>query len=356
MPQDVDDYRAILKDSVPLLDVRSPVEFARGAVPSAVSLPLLDDEQRAAVGKAYKKGGREAALALGHELVRGEAKQARLAAWRRFVGDHPNAAICCWRGGLRSRIVQQWLAESGVVAPRLIGGFKALRSHCLEVIENSAARRLVLVGGRTGTGKTALLPQLGAHVDLERLANHRGSAFGAFATPQPPPVSFENALAATLLKTLDADPTGPLALEDEGRSIGRLAVPAPLFDAMQRAPIAMLEVDTERRIDNIYREYVLQADAPPERLRTALANIQKRLGGLRHQRIAAQLDAALAAGPSAEDLHKAWIGQLLRDYYDPMYDYQLAGKGARIAMRGSAAEVVAYVESLRSGPGNALPA
>ena len=354
MPQDVDDYCAILKDSVPLLDVRSPVEFARGTVPSAVNLPLLDDDQRAAVGKAYKARGREAALALGHQLVRGEAKQSRLAAWRRFIGDHPNAVVCCWRGGLRSRIVQQWLAESGVAAPRLIGGFKALRGHCLEVIEQSAARRLVLIGGRTGSGKTALLPKLGAHIDLERLANHRGSAFGAFATPQPPPVSFENALAATLLKTLDADPSGPLALEDEGRNIGRLSVPAPLFEAMQRAPIAMLEVDMEQRIDNIYREYVLEADVPPERLRTALANIQKRLGGLRHQRIGAQLDAALAAGPSASDLHKAWIGQLLRDYYDPMYDYQLAAKSTRIAMRGSAAEVAAYVESLRDS--NALSA
>ena len=95
---------------------------------------------------------------------------------------------------------------------------------------------------------------------------------------------------------------------------------------------------------------MLQADVPPERLRTALTNIQKRLGGLRHQRIAAQMDAAIAAGPGASNLHKAWVGQLLRDYYDPMYDYQLAAKSTRIAMRGSAAQVAAYVESLRTGP------
>lgn len=347
--REVDDCRAILRDSVPLLDVRAPVEYARGAAPSAVNLPLLEDEERAAVGKAHKMSGADAALALGHRLVAGQTKHERIAAWRGFVESHPNAVICCARGGLRSRIVQQWLAEAGVAAARLRGGFKALRHCCLHVLEGCAARRLVLVGGRTGSGKTALLRELGAHIDLERLANHRGSAFGANATPQPPPVSFEVALAAALAKTDGA----LLALEDEGRSIGRLAVPPALFDAMQRAPIAMLEADAAQRVDNIYREYVLRADAPAKHLPAALGRIQKRLGGLRYRRIAAQLDTALAAGPSAEHLHKAWIGQLLHDYYDPMYDYQLAGKKARIAMRGSAAQVAAYVESLRVAPAGA---
>lgn len=341
--QEVDDCRAILARSAPLLDVRAPVEYARGAAPSAVNMPLLDDQERDAVGKAYKKSGAGAAVALGHRLVVGETRRARVAAWRRFMEGHPNAVICCARGGLRSQLVQQWLAEAGVAAPRLRGGFKALR-HCgLQMLESSAMRRLVLVGGRTGSGKTALLRELGAHIDLEGLANHRGSAFGAFATPQPPPVSFEIALAAALAEAEGA----PLALEDEGRSIGRLAVPRALFDAMQRAPIAILEVDAAQRIDNIYCEYVRRADAPTAHLREALARIRKRLGGVRYQRIAALLDVALAAGPQAQHLHKAWIGQLLHDYYDPMYDYQLARKQARIAMRGSAAEVAAYVESLQ---------
>lgn len=350
---DVDNCRAILGNAVPLLDVRAPVEYARGAAPSAVNLPLLDDQERDAVGKAYKKSGANAAKALGYRLVDGQTKRSRVDAWRGFLEGHPNAVICCARGGLRSQIVQQWLAEAGVEAPRLRGGFKALRRCGLQLIEGGAKRRLILVGGRTGSGKTALLGELGEHVDLEGLANHRGSAFGAFATPQPPPVSFETALAATLAKT-DGAPL--LALEDEGRSIGRLAVPQNLFDAMQRAPIAILEVDAARRIDNIYREYVLDAGAPNARLREALARIQRRLGGLRYQRIAAQLDAALAAGPSAEHLHKAWIGQLLHDYYDPMYDYQLAGKKTRIAMRGDAAQVAAYVESWRTMPAGAAGA
>ena len=160
------------------------------------------------------------------------------AAWRDFAAAHPHAAIYCWRGGLRSQIAQRWLAESGVVLPRIVGGFKALRQFCLDMLERSVARDFVLVGGRTGSGKTAVVQALANHVDLEALANHRGSAFGGHPTPQPPPVAFENALAVALLKL---DPHAPTAIEDEGRSIGRLAVPQAVYDAMQRAPIVVLE-------------------------------------------------------------------------------------------------------------------
>ena len=339
---DVDDYRAIVERSLPLLDVRAPSEYARGALPGAVNLPLLYDEEREAVGKAHKKDGRDAAVALGHRLVAGEVKRSRLAAWRRFAGERPQALICCWRGGLRSRIVQQWLAAEGVALPRVIGGFKALRRFCMDVVEHSGERALILIGGRTGSGKTALLKRLGAHIDLEALANHRGSAFGAMGTPQPAPATFENALAAELLR---ADPDAPLALEDEGRSIGRLAIPAPLFEAMQRAPIALVEVATAERIDNIYREYVQQAGDGLARLPEALAKIQRRLGGARYQRMAAQMQAALDAGPEARELHRAWIGELLRDYYDPMYDYQLAAKQSRVVMRGSPAQVADFIRA-----------
>ena len=344
----VDDCRAIVAGSLPLLDVRAPVEYARGALPGAVNLPLLYDEEREAVGKAYKSGGRDAAVALGHRLVSGEIKRSRLAAWQRFVAEHPAALICCWRGGMRSQIVQQWLADAGVAAPRVSGGFKALRRFCMDVLERSGERDLILVGGRTGSGKTALLRRLGAHIDLEALANHRGSAFGAYRTPQPTPATFENALAAELLKT---DAAAPLALEDEGRSIGRLAVPAPLFDAMQRAPLAIVEVDMDERIGNIYREYVLEAGDALARLPAALAKIERRLGGLRYRRIAEQMQAALEAGPEARELHGVWIGELLRDYYDPMYDYQLAAKTSRIVMRGAPEQVADFIRGSRAARG-----
>lgn len=341
-----DDYAAILKRSLPLIDVRAPAEFVGGAVPGAVNLPLLDDAERAAVGKAYKARGRDAAVALGHRLVDGETKAARLAAWRAFATDHPEAMVYCWRGGLRSEIVQRWLAASGIEVPRIAGGFKALRRFCLDIIAGSPARRFVLVGGRTGCGKTATVRRAAAHLDLEALANHRGSAFGGLPAPQPSPVAFENALAVALLKL---DPAAPVVVEDESRTIGRLAIPEPLFDAMGRAPIALLVVPDDQRIDNIYQEYVVEATAPRKHLTNALAHIERRLGGSRYREIAALMGEAFAAVDRCEsrELHREWIGRLLRYYYDPMYDYQLQGKAERIAVQGDGSQIEAYLADRR---------
>ena len=337
-----DDYAAILKGSRPLIDVRAPGEFAKGAVPAAVNLPLLDDEQRADVGKTYKRRGQRAAVELGHRLVSGEVKRARIAAWRAFAASNPDALIYCWRGGMRSAIAQDWLQESGTTLGRVVGGFRALRRFCLDTIEHaSASRRFMLVGGRTGTGKTRVVRAAPGHVDLEGLANHRGSAFGGFPTPQPPPVAFENALAVALLKL---PPGATVVLEDESRTIGRLAIPESLFKAMQASPIALLEAPLAERIDNVFREYVAEADRPREPLLVALNRIERRLGGERHAEIAALMEAAFAAdADAAPAAHGVWIGRLLKGYYDPMYDYQLAGKADRVTMRGDAAAVAGFL-------------
>ncbi len=337
-----DDHAALLRDATPAIDVRSPGEFARGAVPGAVNLPLLTNEERAQVGIRYKAKGRAAAVALGHDLVRGQAKRERLEAWRAFALDHGDAVLYCARGGLRSAIAQQWLAESGVTRPRVHGGFKALRQTCLAVLEQAPARRLLLIGGRTGAGKTRLLRRVRGGIDLEALANHRGSAFGGYCTPQPAPVAFENALAAALLGVRQ---DAPIILEDEGRTVGRLAIPTPLFDAMRTAPIVLLETPDAERVDNILREYVLDAERARERLPAALARIERRLGGARYRQIAARMTAAFAAGAPAQHplAHREWIRALLKHYYDPMYDHQIAGKAARIVLRGDAERVAAYL-------------
>ena len=337
----VDDHAAILRASTPLLDVRAAVEFARGAVPGAVNLPLLTDAERAEVGRTYKNRGREAAIAIGERLVEGEAKECRLAAWRSFAHAHPNGLVCCARGGLRSAIVQRWLAADGIHLPCVAGGFKALRRSCLETIERAAAFRFVVVGGRTGVGKTRIVRTVPNHLDLEGLAHHRGSAFGGWPTPQPVPVSFENALAVALLQQQKAP---FLAVEDEGRSLGRLAIPEALFKAMQRSPIAIVEAGLERRIDNIHREYVADAEDPAPHLFAGLQRIRRRLGDVAFRSINALMAAAFAG--DGVDAHRAWIRRLLEDYYDPMYDYQLRGKQQRVAMRGDAVEVAAYLDGL----------
>lgn len=351
MPSDVstytvDDYANILRQSRPLIDVRAPAEFRRGALPGAVSLPLLTDDERDAVGKTYRADGREAAVALGHELVADDTKASRVAAWRAFAVEHPEALITCWRGGLRSQIAQAWLADAGIDLPRVAGGFKALRQFCLETIQTVAAtRHFVVVGGRTGSGKTGVVRTANCPIDLEALANHRGSAFGGKPTPQPPPVTFENALATALLKL---PPDGPVVVEDESRTIGRLAIPAALHDAMQHAPIVLLDVADADRVDNIYREYVDEAEDPEPHLTTGLSRIERRLGGVRYREIAGLMGASFRADASGRrEAHRLWIRRLLEYYYDPMYDYQLAGKKDRVVMRGNRREMTTYIETLR---------
>ena len=341
-PSAVDDYANILRETRPLIDVRSPAEFRRGTVPGAVNLPLLTDDERDAVGKTYKTGGHDAAVALGHQLVAEDNKASRVAAWRAFAVKHPRALITCWRGGLRSQIAQAWLGDAGIDLPRVAGGFKALRQFCLDTIQTAGnTRRFVVVGGRTGSGKTRVVQAARAHVDLEGIANHRGSAFGGFPTPQPPPVTFENALAVALLKL---PPDEPVAVEDESRTIGRLAIPVALYNAMQQAPITLLEVDDAARVDNIYREYVVEADDPAPHLTAALSRIERRLGGVRYRELAALMNAAFRADASRrDDAHRSWIRRLLEYYYDPMYDYQLAGKKDRVVMHGDPREVADYL-------------
>lgn len=337
------DIERVLRSRAPLVDLRSPGEFARGAVPNAVNLPLLTDDERAAVGTCYKREGQAAAIALGERLVAGDVRRTRLAAWLAFVERAPDAAIYCWRGGLRSQRVQAWLADAGRVVPRIAGGFKALRQTCIDILAGTACDdRFVVLAGRTGSGKTALLEEFQDAIDLERLANHRGSAFGAAFTKQPPPIGFENALAVELLQRTTS---ARILLEDESRTIGRIGLPEPLHAAMQRAPLVVLDIERTVRARHILGEYVttplaqgVEATLLCARYLDALDRIARRLGGQRHAALRGFVTDAFARHDAA--LHLRWIERLLAWYYDPMYDYQLGRKAGRIVARGDRATVL----------------
>lgn len=339
--------RGLLTAGVPLIDLRAPKEFSAGAVPGAVNLPLLSDDERHQVGLTYRQRGQAEAIAIGESLVSGTVREARIAGWLSFAGAHPEAWLYCWRGGLRSEIVQGWLADRGTRLPRVEGGFKALRTACIDTLEGAPGEKpWYVLGGRTGSGKTRVLNRVPGSIDLEGLANHRGSAFGAAATAQPPPVGFENALAVAYLH----HQSPCLILEDESRTIGRLAIPAAWHAAMQTAPLVILEAELEERVRHIAREYVweplasgMAAVTVRDRLMDALSRIGRRLGGARQREVASALTRGFGNGE-----HEPWIERLLTWYYDPMYDYQLQGKLDRVIHRGPAAATEAFLSGLAS--------
>ncbi|HMQ21237.1 MAG TPA: tRNA 2-selenouridine(34) synthase MnmH [Planctomycetota bacterium] len=351
-------FDALLWTGRPLLDLRAPIEYARGSAPGSVNLPLLDDGARAQVGLRYREAGEVAALALGHELVGGALREARIAAWIAWCDANPDGVLCCFRGGQRSRIVQSWLAEAGRPRAVVAGGYKSLRAHMGERLASLGANvDLIVVGGRTGTGKTAVLQSLPRHIDLEGLARHRGSAFGARVDSQPALADFENLLAVHLLRLTHASRQA-IAIEDEATNVGQLTVPRDLHANASRSPIAVVEMPLEERVTTTLRAYVLDAcserqslhgealgfDSFAGHLTGALARIRKRLGGRRYEEIAKMLADALQKHRQRGevDAHRRWIERLLVEYYDPMYDYQLATTAARIAFRGDADAVRAW--------------
>lgn len=357
MPERLDtaDYRALFLSNAPMVDLRSPGEFAQGAFPGAHSLPLMTDQERAEVGTCYKRSGQQAAIELGHRLVCGHTRAERLARWADFARSHPDGYLYCFRGGLRSQTVQQWLREAGIPYPLVRGGYKAMRRFLLDELERSLATAdIVLISGKTGSGKTRVITRLARSVDLEALAGHRGSTFGQLPQPQPSQIDFENAVSIALLKLL-AQGTKRVYLEDEGRLIGRLYLPAALRERMASAPLAVVEQSLDERVDVVVEDYVVDLgwryeqaygargfELHSARLQDDLGRIRKRLGSERH-RIAGGLMADAFAGQRASGDtrgHRAWITLLLETYYDPMYEYQMAQRAGPVLFRGSREAVI----------------
>ncbi|WP_411869569.1 tRNA 2-selenouridine(34) synthase MnmH [Vulcanococcus limneticus] len=296
----------------PVVDMRSPAEFAQGHIPGARNLPLFSDEGRAAVGTTYKQQGRQAAVQLGLQLVGPRLGElgASLSAWSLEAGGAP-LRLHCWRGGMRSASVA-WLAQTLDLPVALLeGGYKVYRRWVLELLERPWPLRLL--GGRTGTGKTDLLLALArrgvAVLDLEGLAHHRGSSFGGLGLPpQPSTEHYENRIAAVLQ---GCDPaTAEIWVEAESVQVGRCRVPAGIWRQMQSAPLLEVVRPLEERLRQLVAVYGAQ---DPEELAEATRRIARRLGP---QRTAAAL-AAIAEGDWA-----AACRQML-DYYDRCYDHEL---------------------------------
>lgn len=287
-----------------IIDVRSPGEFATGHIPGAVNIPLLNNEEREAVGKCYKNQGHDAAVDLGFRLVGG--KFADYAQQARAVCGKQEAIVYCWRGGLRSGIMSWAFDLAGVRVSQLQGGYKSWRRECLNRF--GAAYRFVLLSGMTGCGKTALLEALrnsGEQViDLEKIAAHKGSSFGALGMPeQPTQEHFENRIALALLQL---NHNKWIWIEDESRFIGKVRIPDAFFIRMEQAVEVELVRSRAQRIQRVIEEYGVFSTAELEERTAVLA---KRMGSEQ-------------VGHAIEALNRADLVQwssLLLDYYDKRY-------------------------------------
>lgn len=345
--------RQLLANETPIIDVRAPIEFNQGAMPNAINLPLMNNEERAAVGTCYKQHGSQKAVELGHQLVKGEIKAHRVAAWREACERFPSGFICCARGGMRSHIVQKWLAEIGIDYPLIEGGYKALRQATIEMTNELVQRPIILIGGCTGNGKTTLVRSLPEGIDLEGFAHHRGSSFGRTVEAQFAQATFENYLAVDMLKKSPYH--SRWVLEDEGRAIGANGLPESLRIQMATAHLVVVDDPFERRMARLKEEYFdrmthdfIEAYGEEkgwqeysDYLHHGLYAIRRRLGAQRAAELTQLLDNALAAQKISAntEVHFSWLSPLLKEYYDPMYRYQLSKKQDKIIYTSSYEEV-----------------
>ncbi len=338
----------LFNSQAPFIDIRSPKEYQKGSLPRSINLPILLDHEYESVGTVYKKHGSKAALDLGHSLVCGEMKTERVNTWLSFIKKNPSAILFCFRGGKRSEIAKSWLGEFGVEIQIVKDGYKSLRKTCIELLDSAPlqGKNWIIIGGFTGSNKTTLIKNKKMAIDLETIANHRGSAFGAFRTPQPSQINFENKLAFSYLNHI----SDVLFLEDESRTIGKNYLPKSWYKKMQNSALIIIRVPMEERINNIYNEYVkipMQHKKDSATLSLSLSNslnkIKKRIGGKRHDEIQKDMNEAFKLNKKI--LHKEWIQKILINYYDPMYKYQLNKRKDLVLFEGNYEDVKDYIDN-----------
>lgn len=352
-------FQQVIVKGIPLVDLRAPLEYRSGALPGAVNLPIMTDDERHQVGICYKRRGQEEAIKLGSSLVVGDKRAERIEGWLDQMSKEPETAIYCSRGGLRSRIAREWIeVESGYRVSILKGGYKAFRGYLLHHLKPDVlSSEPIVIGGRTGTGKTILINRLKDSIDLEALANHRGSSFGKHITNQPGQADFENNLAAALI-CHESLGHNHIIVEDEGKHVGKLWLPKELSQFFAEGQLIIVEASLPERIDATCNEYVVSGQKTYQeqfgpslgmekwllQMESGVDRIARRLGPTRYPRIKQTLHDATRNGDLNQ--HKVWIEELLRFYYDPMYDYQLEKDERDVIFRGSTEAVYEYVTSM----------
>jgi tRNA 2-selenouridine synthase len=294
-----------------LIDARSPAEYAEATIPGAVNIPILDNAEREEVGTLYKEAGKQAARRRGVELVAPKIPAMVEQVVTLQEGTSLPAVVFCWRGGMRSLALAQFLELAGVPARQTDRGHKGFRRHVLEFFERAQWGRVIVLRGLTGVGKTKYLHKLGKHghpvLDLEGLANHRGSAFGNLGLlPQPGQKMFEALIWDELRKI---GPDGYIIAEGESRHIGKVALPVELYKSLQLETSIWLNASLQQRVRNILDDYPA-IDRLKEDFVEPIKALKDKLGKNKVTEYLEMLD-----GGRWTEL----VGDLMENYYDPLY-------------------------------------
>jgi tRNA 2-selenouridine synthase len=294
---------------VPVIDVRSPAEYHQGHVPGAVNIPVFGNEERAVIGKLYVQTGKGEAILKGLDFALPKTDW-YLREFREHTGSADAVFLYCWRGGLRSMLMARVFEKTGLDVHVLSGGYKMYRSFIRE--QFSLPVRLLVVGGYTGSGKTELLHAIASKgeqiIDLEGLACHKGSVFGALGQPgQPTNEQFENNL---FMHWSALDFSRRVWIEDESRMIGRITLPDPVSRHISEAPLIRIGMNRGDRIERLVNEY---AGFDASLLSASILKITERLGGTRTQ------DALAALESGRYDT----VADIVLAYYDKAYEHSI---------------------------------
>ncbi len=297
-----------LSAKLPVLDARSEGEFAQGHLCGAINFPMLNNEERALVGTCYKQKGHEKAVMLGYELAGPKFHLMIARAYKLF--PEKKILIHCFRGGLRSRILSYILHTAGFDITLLVGGYKAYRKYVLQMLETDL--QLKVIGGFTGSGKTIILNELKNKqqqiIDIEALANHRGSAFGAIELPpQPTQEQFENDLANEIAKL---DTSKIVWVEDESRMTGKVKTPDTFYLKMRSAAVYFIDKPFDERAQHILNTY---GKFDKQTLIESTSKLKKRLGDLRLREAITHLE---------NNEMEQWV-KIVLTYYDKTYLFGL---------------------------------
>lgn len=294
-----------------IIDVRAPIEFFKGHLPNAINIPLFEDSERAEIGTLYKQQGKDTAVNRGLEIV--SPKMTTFVNEVKALSKNKKVFVYCFRGGMRSNSFAWLMNTSGLEACIMKGGYKAFRNYALEYFDQE--RKIILLGGKTGSGKTDILKKLSAYnfqvVDLEGIAHHKGSAFGAInEQKQNPQQVFEHQLYGELSML---DSALPVILEDEAQAIGFNKLPHGLWQQMKQSTIIKIEIPFELRVLKLVEDYTT---VDIEALKACVVKISQQLGTLNTKLCLQYLDEKKLSD----------VARLSLVYYDRAYEFSYKNK------------------------------